>query len=364
MKNYEVDLDRIKNLKHPRIKWGIDPTGPDLHLGHYVVLRELKKFQDNGALIQLVIGDLTASIGDPTGRNSTRPPIDHQIIKNNSSSLIYQIGKILNLNGCEVIPNSQIQEDFTSILNLLGKISVNSLLSKDIFKDRKDSITMLEMMYPVLQARDSINLKPDLEVGGVDQLSNCHLGRELMDKSGLTPQSILLFPILTGTDGKKKMSKTYNNYILLSDNPDEMFGKTMSIPDTVMNEWYELLLGVSVNNELSLRDSKINLALEITKIFHGENKARAAFKRFEDIFVKKAIPSEDQIPKLQTTPDSLVNILVETGMVNSKSEARRSIIAGAVKVDTVKINDINFLMNESSILQLGKKKIIKVMINE
>lgn len=368
--SHSVDTDRIQKMMDSKIpvkvKFGIDPTGTDLHLGHIVVIRKLQELQNLGCDITIIIGDLTARIGDPSGRDSSRPILSEEQTKKNADVLLNQISKILDTNKCTIIFNSQLTPSFESIFDLLQKVTIQSMLSRDHFKNRfasNDSISILEMICPVLQANDSIQIQCDMEIGGNDQLSNCHLGRELMEKVGLTPQAILLMPILTGIDGHRKMSKTFDNHVSLNHSPTDMFGRIMSIPDSIMSDWFSMLLGKEMDGSVHPMINKKFLAKSIVEIFHGTEKSNNALKEFENVFCKREIP-ECQTDFIVTQSKNIINILVDSFMVSSKSEAKRNILAGSIRFNGIKIHSIDMEIVNEGILQLGKRKSKRIIFKK
>ena len=367
----------IKNDKPLIVKLGCDPSRPDLHIGHSVVLRKLRHFQDLGHQAVLVIGDFTAMIGDPTGRNKTRPQLTIEDARDNAKTYLDQAGAVLNMNTLRVVYNSKWLNEmsFSEVIKLSSSTTVARMLERDDFNKRYDSevpISLHEFLYPLAQAQDSVELVSDVELGGTDQKFNLLMGRNLQKIVGQKPQCILTMPILEGTDGIEKMSKSYGNDIGISDSANDMYGKTLSIPDSIMLSWFTLAADVNKNylDEVSqkLEDGSINpmglkreLARKIVTLYHDENKAIEAENHFNKVTVSKGVP--DDIDDYQLKEDDLlVNIIADSGLLNSKSEARRMIKQSAVKIDGKTVTDIHHKVKTSGsfILKVGKRKFLKV----
>lgn len=368
---------RLAKGEKLRVKFGIDPTAPDLHLGHTVPLRKLRKFQDAGHQAVLIIGDFTARIGDPTGRSEERKPLTEKQVKANLKEYLKQAGKILNVKKLEVHNNSKwfLKEGVAAILELSRAGSIQQVLHRADFKKRLEEghdITMLEMMYPLFQGYDSVKVKADLEIGGTDQKFNLLMGRRVQRHFGATEQDILTLPLLEGTDGTKKMSKSSGNYIGVSEEPKAMFGKIMSIPDNLTVKYAELLTDLDISEMESLvasnpRAAKMKLAKEIVRMYHDENSAIAAEEEFVRVVSNKEAPSEIESLKLPARPGkvkslALIDLLMETKMAVSKSEARRLIEQGGVKVNEEKQSDPMRVveLTDEVLLQVGKRKFLKV----
>ena len=360
------------------IKLGCDPSRPDLHLGHSVVLKKLKDFQDLGHNVILVIGDFTAMIGDPTGRNKTRPQIDIKTTKINADTYIQQASKILDVKKMRVVYNSEwlSKLDFFKVINISGKFTIAQFLERDDFGKRYKSgipISIHEFMYPLAQAYDSVALRSDIEIGGTDQKFNLLLGRDLQKEYDLSPQIAIMLPILEGTDGKMKMSKSYDNYISFNDTPNDMYGKVMSIPDELLLRYYilttntelkeiedyKLMLG---SDKITYRDLKRKLAREIISIYYDSSVASQAEQHFIDVFVKKVAPDDVKTVKVESNI-KLVDFLYSEGLVQSKGECKRLIKQSAIKIDNSPINDINHEIQKSMdvIIKVGKRKFIKIV---
>ena len=372
-------LDRSQKSNKPLIvKLGCDPSRPDLHIGHAVVLRKLRQFQDLGHKAVLVIGDFTAMIGDPSGRNKTRPQLTLEEAKSNAESYIEQAKIILDINSLKICNNAQWLNtmNFSDVVGLASKYTVARMMERDDFEKRYKSeipITIHEFLYPLAQAMDSVHLKADIEIGGTDQKFNLLVGRDIQREFGQDPQIILTVPLMEGTDGVEKMSKSYDNHIGLTDSYDEMYGKTLSIPDNMIEKYF--LLGANADEKKmkeiknSLNDGKTNprdikreLARKIVAIYHSDVLAKKAETNFDKIFIGKEVP--DNIPEVKLDKDELlVDIIASNKLVSSKSEARRLIDQGAVKIDDEKCLDRDQIINKgkSIIIKVGKRRFLKIL---
>lgn len=360
-----------------RVKLGVDPTAPDLHLGHAVPLRKLRQFQDLGHTVVLIIGDFTALIGDPSGRNSTRPPLTMEQIDENATTYIDQAFKILDPEKTELRRNSEWLSPlgFADILRLTSQFTVARILERDDFSKRyRDGvgISLHEFLYPMAQAYDSVAIEADVELGGTDQLFNLLAGRELMEKSGMEPQVCLTLPLLEGTDGVQKMSKTYGNYVGLTDEPADMFGKVMSIPDELMPKYYRLCTALAVEEVDAVeRDlehgtvhpnlAKRRLAREIVGLYHGASTAEEAEAAFDRVFKQHQLPEEiAEVPVSMEAEVYLPGLLAELALVPSATEGRRMIDGGGVRVDGVPIEakqySIARVRIEGHVIQVGKRR--------
>lgn len=347
-----------ENEKPLRIKIGLDPTAPDIHLGHAVVLQKVREFQDLGHKVILIIGDMTARVGDPSGRDTTRPVLSEEDIIKNAKTFQAQAFKILDASKVEVVFNSEhLDMPMGDFFNLLRSTTVAQILEREDFSNRfKDNkpISVLELVYPLMQAFDSFAIEADVELGGTDQLFNLMLGRDVQRHFGIQEQSIVTMPILPGLDGVKKMSKSLGNHVGITDSPKDMFGKLLSIPDNVMNQFFDLLLGETMP-DLGPRDAKHLLAHKIVTRFHSEEEADQAKADFESTFVDKKLPTD--IPVI-TVEAGLVQLpeLLETAFGVSRSEGRRLIKNNAVKVNGERWNEITIDSQEISgkTLQAGK----------
>ena len=363
-----------------RVKYGIDPTAPDIHLGHTVPIKKLKDFQTLGHKIFFLIGDFTAKIGDPTGRNETRPILSDHDIQNNLSRYKQQVGKILDLEKTEFVYNSQwlAPLKLESIIKLTSVFTVAQILEREDFSRRyreNKPIYMQEFLYPLLQGYDSVALKADIEVGATEQKFNLLAGRTIQEAMGQSKQVVITMPILVGTDGRMKMSKSYNNYIPIEVEPREMFGKIMSISDRPMEEYYKLLTNVEERIFKPListdpRQAKAKLAKEIVKEYFGEEKARESAEEFDRIFKEQQAPSDisdfflEQDILDNTGCVSIVELIYKAGLAPSKSEARRLIIQKSVKMDQQTITDVaaKLPVKDGQVLKVGRRKFIKIKI--
>ena len=369
----------IANKEPLKIKCGCDPSRPDLHIGHAVLLRKMRQFQDMGHQAILLIGDFTAMIGDPTGRNKTRPQITIEDTKLNAQSYIDQAGIILDKSTLNIVYNSDWlgKMDFSDVIKLASKYTVARMLERDDFTKRYGGgvpISLHEFLYPLAQGYDSVHLNADVELGGTDQKFNLLVGRDLQKESGQTPQVVITTILLEGTDGVEKMSKSYDNYIGLTDSPSDMYGRTLSIPDALIGKYFEYATTISsealdiINNDLSEgksnpRDLKRQLAREIVKIYHDEDAAQKAEIDFDALFIKKDIP--DDIPEYAlSSTETLVSIMVDNNLVSSNGDAKRMIKQGAVKLDNEKISDMSLEISPGSekVLKVGKRKFLRITV--
>ena len=379
-------LEKLKRGKPLNIKLGVDPTAPDIHLGHAVPLRKLRQFQDLGHEVTLIIGDGTALIGDPSGRNSTRPQLTREQVQANAQTYVDQAFKILDPRKTTLRYNSEwiLALGMEELLKITAHFTVARILERDDFHNRytsNQSISLHEFLYPVMQAYDSVVIKADVELGGTDQLFNLLAGRELMEKMGMEPQVCLTLPLLEGTDGVKKMSKSYGNYVGLTDESSDMFGKIMSIPDELMVKYYRLASTASVDeidrieaglaaDELHPNKVKRSLARNIVAAYYDEAAAQAAEEQFDLVFKNHDIP--DDIPEFAAdlTPNDegkvyLAKLLHDTGMAQSAGEARRLIDGGGVKVNgeavAPKAYNVDPALLEGATIQVGKRKFVKLV---
>ncbi len=368
----------LKNNKPLRIKLGLDPTAPDIHLGHTVVLNKLRQFQDLGHEVHLIIGDFTGRIGDPSGKSETRKQLTEEQVKINAATYQEQIFKVLDKEKTIMHFNSEWLNKLNLVdaLSLAGRYTVARMLERDDFSNRYKEglpISILEFMYPLLQGYDSVELKADVEMGGTDQKFNLLVGRNLQKEYGQEPQVALTMPILEGTDGVQKMSKSLGNYIGINEEPYEMFGKTMSITDELICRYFELITRVPMEEinaikksmakgELNPRDAKIQLAKEIITTYHDKKAADNAEERFLLVFSKGDIPDDIPVINITETEAWLPKFLSEHKMVPSTSEGRRMLQQGAVKVNGEKYNEENITLQDEMVIQVGKRKFIKVKI--
>lgn len=383
------ETDFLKKLKKSfeqqkplRIKLGADPNRPDIHLGHTVVINKLKVLQDLGHHIQFLIGDFTALIGDPTGKNTTRPILSREEIEENGKSYATQIFKILDPEKTEIVYNSSWLLKLTSIdfIKLAAQCTVARMIERDDFTKRYKSgtpISLHEFMYPLCQGYDSVAMRTDLELGGTDQKFNLLMGRDLQGSYGQEAQCILTMPILEGLDGVNKMSKSLDNYIGVNETPKDMFGKTMRVSDELMFRYYELLTDLHPKDVAQLkadveskkkhpREVKVNLAKFLVGRFHSAAAAQAAEDEFNRIFVDKGLP--DQIDEFKITAQSigLVQLMTQAGLTASNGEATRLVTGGGVSIDQDKISDpklkLDLKAGSSFVLRAGKKKFVKIVV--
>lgn len=364
--------DTLHSGKKLRVKFGIDPTSPDLHVGHAVVLRKLKDFQDMGHTIVLIIGDFTARIGDPSGRTEARRPIAEADIKKNMKAYLDHAGKVVDVGKAEISYNSEwfAKGGVQRIVELASMASMQQVLKRADFKKRLNAgndVTLLEVLYPLFQGYDSVAVKADVELGGTDQTFNLLMGRQIQRHFGMREQDILTVPLLEGLDGVKKMSKSAGNYIGLEDEPGDMFGKVMSLPDKLTERYFLLATELEKNEikklqkELKPRDLKARLAREIVKLYHGETAARAAEERFGAMYSKGEMPKD--LPELALAGNiSVLDLVVASGAAKSKGEARRLIEQGAVEVGKQTKKDPNEILSleGGEVVRIGKKHFFRV----
>ncbi len=370
---------RLKRGERLRVKFGIDPTAPDLHLGHSVSLRKLKQFQDLGHKTILLIGDFTAMIGDPSGRTTIRKLLTSEQVKKNMKDYIKQASKILNIRKTEIRYNGEWfnkkKADF--FFELSSRFTVARVMERDDFRKRlkEDAdINVLEIMYSLMQGYDSVILKADVEIGGTDQKFNLLMGRKVQKKYNQPQQDIVTLPLLEGTDGILKMSKTYNNWIGLTEKPDKIYGKVMSVPDALLWKYFKLLTDISLKEienirdktrrrEVNPRDAKARLAQEIVTIYHGKTAARMAEKEFNRVFREKKVPSKIPTKKLPVRKINILDLLIKTKLAPSKSEAKRLVEQNAVKINGEIIKDWQqkITPKKGAILKVGKRKFIKLI---
>jgi tyrosyl-tRNA synthetase len=363
-----------------RVKLGIDASGPDIHLGFAVVLRKLRQFQDHGHIAVLIVGDFTGKIGDPSGRKRTRPQLTDEQIQENLRSYQEQVFHILDPEHCEFRFNGEWCDPLTAadVIRLASQSTVARLLERDDFAQRfreNEPISLHELLYPIFQAYDSVAVKADIELGGTDQKFNILMGRQLQEAYGQKPQVVVLMPLLEGTDGVRKMSKSWGNYVGITETPREMFGKLMSIPDELIPRYFELAAWVSgaeldrvvqqlADPDINPRDLKARMAREVVAIYHSTEAAQQADKEFSRIFRKGGLP--DDVPTVEIEwPDPViwvVKLLTETAMVTSSSEARRLISQGGVYIDDQRVEDLGLQvpLNREILLRVGKRKFSRV----
>ncbi len=377
-----VPLDELKEKlkksakenKPLQIKLGVDPTRPDLHLGHSVVLRKMRQFQDLGHEAVLIIGGFTAMIGDPTGQNSTRPPLTAEEVAENAQSYIDQAQKILDTSRLRIVNNNDWlgTMSFIDVIRLASKTTVARMIERDDFSKRfnnNEPISLHEFLYPLAQGQDSVHLENDVELGGTDQKFNLLVGRQLQKDSDIDPQICLMMPLLVGTDGSAKMSKSYYNYIGIDEAANDMYGKSLSIPDELIYTYFELVTDVATEELPSIkekaekdpRNAKHDLAFAITKLYHGEEGAKAACEHFEQTIINKQVP--DDAPEVELNSGEavrLLDVISDLNFSQSNGETKRLIKQGGVSIDDEKINDIgleiSLSVGEEKILKVGKRK--------
>lgn len=382
----EEDLARkiersVKANKPLNVKLGCDPSKPDLHLGHSVVLRKLRQFQDLGHQAILIVGDFTGMIGDPSGRSKTRPPLSLEETRKNGQTYFEQATKILSTKKIQMLYNSEWlgKMSFVDVIALCSKYTVARMLERDDFERRfkaGEPINVHEMLYPLAQAMDSVAVRADVELGGTDQKFNLLVGRDIQREHQMEPQVAVLMPILVGTDGVEKMSKSLENYIGINESPKQIYGKTLSIPDTLIHDYFVLTTNVSVTDIRDIkrqledsttnpRDLKRRLARELVTLYHNAQAAEAAEAEFDRVFVQRSLP--DEVPEftIHHNDDSIgiIQLLTETKLVASRSEARRMIEQGGVSVDGERIVDDSstVALEKSVVVRVGKRKFLRVI---
>ena len=377
-----LDSGRILNLKQ-----GFDPSAPDIHLGHVVGLRKLRQFQELGHKVTLIIGDWTARIGDPSGQSATRPMLSPNEIRNNAQTYMEQFFKVVDKDKTELRWQSEWFSPFTldEVIRLTSKFTVAQLLAREDFSRRYGSgtpISLTEMLYPLLQGYDSVAIKADVEFGGIDQKFNCLVGRELQQSTGQPPQQVFLVPLLIGTDGKQKMSKSLRNHIGIAEPPREIYGKLMSIPDSLILDYFELVTDVPQEEitefEQQLKTHSVNpmnikkrLAHEIVRQFHGKQAADEGEEHFTQVFQKREMPNE-----IHTTAElhgtgtlranaevwrDITSLLSDAGLAKSRSEARRLLAQGAIEIDGEKVSTDKVIIKDGSIIKVGKRGFLKMV---
>lgn len=375
-----IKLQKSKESGIPlRVKLGMDPTRPDLHLGHSVVMKKLQEFQNFGHKVVLIVGGATAMVGDPSGKSETRPSLTKEEVDENAKTYFEQMSKVVDIKNAEIVNNADWlhKMNFVDVLKLSSQITVAQMLTRDDFAKRMDEskpISVHEFFYPLMQAYDSVVVDSDIELGGTDQRFNVLLGRDIQSAYGKKhPQMVILLPLLEGTDGVVKMSKSYPEHcISLTEDPKNMFGKLMSIPDNLIIRYYELLTDISetelkeissnlASNSVNPRDIKLKLAYRITEEYHGKEGAEFGQSEFINVVSNKGIPEDILEVKIETGKN-LLDLLVDLNFVQSKGEAKRLMQGGGVKIDGEKISDLNYSLKikDSVILQAGKRKFAKL----
>ncbi|MGM0641204.1 MAG: tyrosine--tRNA ligase [Thermotogota bacterium] len=378
--NDEEFINKLKEKKKLKIKLGVDPSRPDLHLGHAVVLKKLKQFQDLGHEVILIIGDFTARIGDPSGKSKTRPMLTKEDVIENAKSYAEQAFRIIDKEKTTLRYNGEWFDkmSFEDVLKLSSKYTVARMLERDDFNKRYTSnqpISISEFLYPIAQGYDSVMIESDVEIGGTDQLFNLLVGRKLQEVDGIKPQIVLTMPIIEGTDGNLKMSKSYDNYIAFTDTPEDMFGKVMSIPDTLIIKYMKYLTDMTSDEirniekllekpETNPRDIKMDLGVSIVKDFYSVEEAEKAKKHFINIFQKKNNPDEMPEINIEKNKIEIMDLLIDNNLFESKSEAKRMIKQGAVKINEEKISDFKEQLNlkGGEVLRIGKRKFYKIVL--
>ncbi len=362
-----------------RVKAGFDPTAPDLHLGHTVLLRKMRHFQDLGHEVYFLIGDFTAMIGDPSGRSETRPPLTKEQVLENAKTYADQVFKILDPNRTKVVFNSEWMAKFTAedFIRLCAKYTVARMLEREDFKKRFESgrpIAIHELIYPLIQAYDSVALKADVELGGTDQLFNLLVGRDIQREYGQEPQVIITVPILEGLDGVQKMSKSLGNYVGITEPPQEMFGKIMSISDELMWRYYELLTDVPLEEisswkeavaqgKINPKELKVRLAKEIVARYHSPEAAEKAAEEFERVFARGGVPEDIPETRVSAGEVWLPRFLKDQGLVKSTSEGKRLVSQGGLQINGEKWREENFTFTPGEyVLRVGKKRFLKVIV--
>lgn len=368
-------VNSIKNKKPLRIKLGADPSRPDLHIGHAVVLRKMRQFQDLGHTAILIIGDFTAMIGDPTGKSKTRPQLTIEETRENGQSYLDQAELVLITNQLEVNYNSEWlnKMNFADVISLAANYTIAQLLERDDFSKRYKEgtpISVHELLYPLAQAYDSFAIKSDVELGGTDQKFNLMVGRDIQRANGQEPQCILTMPILEGTDGKEKMSKSLDNYIGLTDKPFDMFGKVMSIPDELILRYYQYgayaselelkEMTFALENGENPRNAKVNVAKKIVDLYYPAGTGQESLEEFERVFKNKDIPDEIDDFIIEADEISILDAILNSGLTPSKKEARRVLEQGGVSIDGDKVDDpfYNIQLSQKRLLKVGKRKFI------
>lgn len=369
----------IKENKPLNIKLGCDPSRPDLHIGHAVVLNKLRDFQNLGHIAILIIGDATGMIGDPTGKKKTRPQLTWDETRENGKTYYDQASKILDNTKTKIVYNSEWLNKLSleDLIRIMGKFTVQRIMERDDFENRWESeqeIAMHELLYPLMQGYDSYAIDADVELGGTDQRFNNLVGRDMQKRFGKEPQVVIVTPLLEGIDGNEKMSKSLDNAIGITEDPKDIFGKTMKIPDTLIYKYFQLGTQVpldelsSIKKELedpstNPRDVKRRLGHEIVKLYYNEDTANRAIEEFDQIFIKKEIPDDIPEYKMNGEDIKLTQLMTNTKLSPSNGESRRLIEQGGVSIDGEKVSDVNFMVKSGSsfVLKVGKRKFLKII---
>ncbi|MBN8209668.1 tyrosine--tRNA ligase [Bacillus sp. NTK071] len=365
-----------------KVKLGLDPTAPDVHIGHTVVLNKLRQFQENGHIIQLIIGDFTGKIGDPTGKSAARVQLTDEEVERNAKTYLEQFGRVLDETKVELHYNGNWLSElkFEDVIHLAGKITVARLLERDDFEKRMNAnkpVSLHEFFYPLMQGYDSIHLESDIEIGGNDQYFNVLMGRHLQEQFGKEKQVVIMMPLLEGLDGVEKMSKSKGNYIGITEKPSEMYGKVMSIPDKLIIRYTELITDLSLDEKRAVRQElergethprtvKMKLAKTIVRIFHGKKLAQQAEEQFQQVFQQNKLPTDiDEVNWDGARNITVPNLVTSLGMMPSKSEVRRMMKNGGIKLNQVKVTDIHkeIKIEDGLVIQVGKRKFKKLKLN-
>lgn len=364
-------LKKSRSTNTPlKVKLGVDPTRPDLHLGHSVILRKMRQFQDLGHEVILIIGGFTAAIGDPSGQNKTRPPLTEKQVMENAATYIEQAKKILDEDKLTLTNNNDWlgSMNFMDVIKLASKLTVARMIERDDFSKRyenNEAISLHEFLYPLAQGQDSVYLKSDIELGGTDQKFNLLVGRQLQKDEGLSPQVCLMMPLLVGTDGSAKMSKSYDNYIGIDEPASEMYGKTLSVPDELIYTYFELVTDIETEElpvikekaEKDPRNTKHDLAFKIVEMYHGLEAAKSAREHFEQTVINKQVPDDAPVFELSTGEEHrLLDVVNETGFSPSNGESKRMMKQGGISLDDEKIQDMGYTFS----IESGEEKVIKV----
>jgi tyrosyl-tRNA synthetase len=377
----KIATSLLKN-KPLKVKLGLDPSAPDVHIGHIVVLNKLRQFQENGHIIQLIIGDFTGKIGDPTGKSTARVQLTDEEVERNAKTYLEQFGKVLDQSKVELHYNSKWLSElkFEDVIELAGKITVARLLERDDFENRMKAnkpVSLHEFFYPLMQGYDSVHLESDIELGGNDQYFNVLMGRHLQEQFGKEKQVVLMMPLLEGLDGIEKMSKSKGNYIGITEKPSEMYGKAMSIPDELVIKYTELITDLSLDEKLGVRQeieqgrihprtAKMNLAKTIVRMFHGEAASQDAEGQFQQVFQQKQLPTDiEEVLWEGERSISVPNLVVSLDMLPSTSEARRMVKNGGIKLNEIKVTNVNedVTLKDGLVVQVGKRKFKKIKLN-
>lgn len=372
------DLEaKLKSGKKLRIKLGIDPSGADLHIGHMVVIKKLREFQEAGHHVMLLFGNFTGQIGDPTGKNETRTGKTQAELEKNAEKYLEQAGKLINKNKVEIMWNADwlSKLSFSDVIHLAKNFTVQQMIERDMFDKRLKEgkpIHMHEFFYPLMQGYDSVPMRADVELGGTDQTFNLLAGRVIQKAYDQAPQNIITVPLLVGTDGSEKMGKSTGNYIGVNETPKDIYGKTMSIPDHLIVDYFTLATDIDEKEIAKISEAlkegenpknlKMRLARELVTIYHDSEKAHQAETDFTSVFQKGGLPEDIETKKMPAENYKLIDLIFETGLTTTKSDARRMIEQGAVKIDEQRIDDIEHHLNleKETLLQVGKRKFLKV----